>query len=68
MATLRKLLSSREQEVHELTAKLRDLKDINQSLKKDLDHARARRTPSGPEEVNILFLFCFHLCVLPLSV
>jgi len=53
VATLRKLLSSREQEVHEITTQLRDLKDINQSLKKDLEHARTRRTPTGPEDVSV---------------
>ena len=52
VATLRKLLGSREQEVHEITTQLRDLKDINKSLKKDLEHARARRTPTGPEDVS----------------
>ncbi|XP_070189188.1 serine-rich adhesin for platelets-like isoform X2 [Littorina saxatilis] len=53
VATLRKLLSSREQEVHELTAQMRDLKDINHSLKKDLEHARSRRTPTpGSEDME----------------
>ncbi|XP_076467373.1 uncharacterized protein LOC143298360 isoform X2 [Babylonia areolata] len=52
VATLRKLLSSREAEVHELSSQLRDLKDINQSLKNDLDHARSRRVPSGPEDME----------------
>ncbi|KAK7494334.1 hypothetical protein BaRGS_00014437, partial [Batillaria attramentaria] len=52
IATLRKLLGSREQEVHELTAQIRDLKDINQSLKRDLEHAKSRRTPTGPEELE----------------
>ncbi|KAL8603408.1 hypothetical protein ACOMHN_004259 [Nucella lapillus] len=52
VATLRKLLSSREQEVHELTAQMRDLKDINHSLKNDLDHARSRRLPAGSEDLQ----------------
>nr|KAG5704877.1 hypothetical protein BaRGS_001348 [Batillaria attramentaria] len=31
---------------------IRDLKDINQSLKRDLEHAKSRRTPTGPEELE----------------
>ncbi|XP_025097048.1 centrosome-associated protein 350-like isoform X4 [Pomacea canaliculata] len=50
VATLRKLLSNREQEAHELMAQIRDLREINNCLKQDLEHARNRRTPYGHEE------------------
>lgn len=52
VATLRKLLSNREQEAHELMAQIRDLREINNCLKQDLEHARNRRTPYGHEEVR----------------
>lgn len=67
VSTLRKLLSSREQEVHELTAQLRDLREINQSLKQDLEHARSRRTPLGTEEVND-FIVCLLMVVITLVI
>ena len=57
VATLRKLLSSREQEVNQAHNQLQDLKEINASLKKDLEHARNRRVPAGPEEVSKSVLF-----------
>ncbi|BFZ09894.1 hypothetical protein BsWGS_12932 [Bradybaena similaris] len=43
---LRKLLASREADVHSLTSQLEDLKDINQTLREDLDH-RGRRYTSA---------------------
>ena len=39
---LRKLLSAREQEVHELTDQLNDIKDINRTLQNDIQHSREK--------------------------
>ncbi|CAC5373681.1 unnamed protein product [Mytilus coruscus] len=41
---LRKLLSAREQEVHELTDQLNDIRDINRSLQDDLEHSREKQS------------------------
>ncbi|CAG5120533.1 unnamed protein product, partial [Candidula unifasciata] len=42
---LKKLLASRETEAHSLNSQLEDLKEINRSLREDLDHRARRYTP-----------------------
>ncbi|KAK0047471.1 centrosome-associated protein 350-like isoform X1 [Biomphalaria pfeifferi] len=44
---LRKLLTNRETEVHSLAAQVADLKDINRSLREDLEHKSQRQTPTS---------------------
>uniref|UniRef100_A0A2C9LH93 CAP-Gly domain-containing protein n=1 Tax=Biomphalaria glabrata TaxID=6526 RepID=A0A2C9LH93_BIOGL len=44
---LRKLLTNRETEVHSLVAQVADLKDINRSLREDLEHKSQRQTPTS---------------------
>ncbi|XP_046327209.2 uncharacterized protein LOC124111503 isoform X3 [Haliotis rufescens] len=41
IVNLRKLLSGRETEVHQLTDQVQDLKDINRSLMEELEHTKA---------------------------
>ena len=51
---LRKLLSSREAEVHELTQELKHLKDLNQSLTEELDRVKERAPSRGSlSEVSV---------------
>ncbi|XP_059166234.1 uncharacterized protein LOC131948637 isoform X2 [Physella acuta] len=45
VTNLRKLLTNRETEVHSLMSQMADLKDINRSLKEELEHRVQRYTP-----------------------
>ncbi|CAL1542568.1 unnamed protein product [Lymnaea stagnalis] len=47
VSNLRKLLTNRESEVHTLQAQIADLKDINRSLREELEHRVHRHTPSS---------------------
>ncbi|XP_005103195.1 uncharacterized protein LOC101859260 [Aplysia californica] len=49
VSNLRKLLMSREAEVHSMSTQMQDLKDINRSLKEELDHRGRRHTPVSSE-------------------
>lgn len=50
---LRKLLSSREVEVHDLSNELKELKMLNQQLTQELDAAKMREQRSSPAYSNI---------------
>lgn len=50
---LRKLLSSREVEVHDLSNELKELKTLNQQLTQELDTAKMREQRSSPAYSNI---------------
>lgn len=50
---LRKLLSSREVEVHDLSNELKELKTMNQQLTQELDAAKMREQRSSPAYSNI---------------
>lgn len=50
---LRKLLSSREVEVHDLSNELKELKILNQQLTQELDAAKMREQRSSPAYSNI---------------
>ncbi|XP_062567989.1 uncharacterized protein LOC134230238 isoform X3 [Saccostrea cucullata] len=50
---LRKLLSSRETEVHDLTSQLKQLKTLNQQLTEELDTVKMREQRSSPAFSNI---------------
>lgn len=50
---LRKLLSSREVEVHDLSNELKELKTLNQQLTQELDAAKMREQRSSPAYSNV---------------
>ncbi|XP_048768039.2 microtubule-associated protein futsch-like isoform X5 [Ostrea edulis] len=50
---LRKLLGSREAEVHDLTNQLKQLKTLNQQLTEELDSARMREQRTSPAYSNV---------------
>ena len=54
---LRKLLSSREIEVHDLNNELKELKSLNKQLTEELDTAKMREQRSSPAYSNVQEVF-----------